>query len=85
MNHMLYSIDFYSMTHAPFLGSETSSLLFLVASSRSNTKVSLGTNEREGSHISSCQEPPAGKVLLSLLLTCMLFTGFNTDDKRIYM
>jgi hypothetical protein len=30
-------------------------------SSRSNTKISLGVDEREGSYTGSCEEPPAGK------------------------
>jgi hypothetical protein len=34
------------------------------ASSRSNTKVSIGTDEREGSYTCPCQEPPAGKASL---------------------
>ena len=36
--------------------------------SRSDTKVSVGADEREGSHTGSCQEPPAGKLLLESLL-----------------
>jgi hypothetical protein len=47
--------------HVHVLGSETSFDLFFAASSRSNTKVSIGTDEREGSYTSTCQEPPAGK------------------------
>ena len=56
--------------HVQILGSETSFDLFFAASSRSNTKVSIGTDEREGSYTSTCQEPPAGKSSFSLLPAC---------------